>query len=401
MLNKKSVVFTALLYLLGAICIAPLVVIIYRSFIDFSGRLSASQYLVLFLQSEVFFIGFWNAFIYTLLILIFNIPLSIMSAYAFTHWRSKFKKPLFLMYIVLMLMPFQATLVPQYLMLKSLGIIHTPYAVIVPNIFATFGTFLLAQYMKGFNQSIYEAARIDGLNSFYIFFKIALPICKSMIVALSLLLLINYWSMIEQPLVFLEALSQMPLAVTISEVRAFDEIFYSAGVLFSVVPLLLYQYAHRDLLQGIALSSVRATHHDNGQVGHYRRKKALYIFLVIMLCFSSISQKVSYAMMPFVEVAEPTSGTLNLQSNHAAHYQTIIPTRAVYASQGEHYVFLIAPDKMFAGRHQSLQVAVTVLATDGVYTAISGALMPDSRVITLSEKKLRHGMYVKRQQGDN
>src|SRR5690606_1142775 len=120
--------------------------------------------------------GFWNSVIYTFVIIGINIPLSLLAAYGFSRFEFKGKGFLYWLYIVLMLMPFQATMVAQYLTLKALSIIDSPKAVILPNIFSTFGAFLITQYMRGMNKEIYDAGKIDGLSEFKLFLKIVMPL---------------------------------------------------------------------------------------------------------------------------------------------------------------------------------------------------------------------------------
>ena len=170
---KRKILLALLLFL----CLIPFGVTVVGS-LRVGGRWSMAQYGQLLLQTPRFFEGFWNSFFYTALILLFNVPLSLAAAYGFSRFRFKGRFPLFWLYILMILLPFQATVVPQYLTLKALGLLGGVGSVIWPNLFATFGTFLMVQYMKNFDRTLYEAAEIDGMGSFSLFVRLVLPVCQ-------------------------------------------------------------------------------------------------------------------------------------------------------------------------------------------------------------------------------
>lgn len=165
----RKIFKNAFIYIFSLICILPMMIMIFYSFKGIDGRFSLVQYGLALFQTEDFFRGFWNSIIYTFVIIGINIPLSLLSAYGFSRFNFKGKGVLYWLYIVLMLMPFQATMVAQHLTLKTLNIIDRPMAVILPNIFSTFGTILMAQYMRGINKEILDAGRIDGFGEFRLF----------------------------------------------------------------------------------------------------------------------------------------------------------------------------------------------------------------------------------------
>ncbi len=112
-----------------------------------------------------------------------------------------------------MLLPFQATSVPQYLTLDALDILDTGKAVILPCAYGAFGTFLLTQFMRGIDGEILEAARLDGVGNFSLLWRIVLPLCKPAVVSVLVLQFISFWSMVDQPVLFLQSEQLMPLSV--------------------------------------------------------------------------------------------------------------------------------------------------------------------------------------------
>lgn len=132
-----------------------------------------SQYKELLVESPVYLNMFWNSMKIVVPVVLGQLAVSSMAAYAFTVLRFKGKEAVFFLYIIVMLLPLQVTLMPNYLMAGWLGIQDSYLAIILPGIFNPFGTFLLRQSMKMIPEAYMESARIDGAGHFRIFF----PLC--------------------------------------------------------------------------------------------------------------------------------------------------------------------------------------------------------------------------------
>ncbi len=402
----KKVLKNILIYFISIICLLPMIIMIINSFTDYNGGFSLIQYGKVLFQTEDFFRGFWNSAIYIFIIIGINIPLSLLGAYGFSRFEFKGKGFLYWLYIVLMLMPFQATMVPQYLTLKALNIIDSPSAVILPNIFSTFGTFLMVQYMRRMDKEIYDAGRIDGLSEFKLFLKIVMPLCRSIISALTVLLFVNYWSMVEQPLVFISDKYYMPLSVTLNATGEFREISFAAGTVFSILPLLLYQFSYEDLTQGISLSSGLEGYEKIyiNEVKERRTQKqklgrGIIIFMAAMLSFTLITQKISYIMAPEIEVTKTKRGEItkdpfDKKSESLGIYDTIVPNSAIH-TEGENVIYVIIEEKSIRKRDQLVRINVKIEATNGYETAITGVLPYNSEVVKWTTKPLREGMNVR------
>lgn len=403
----KKAFKNVLIYLISIICLLPMLIMIVNSFKNYDGGFSLTQYGRILFQTEDFFIGFWNSVIYNFMIIGINIPLSLLAAYGFSRFEFKGKGFLYWLYIVLMLMPFQATMVAQYLTLKTLDIINSPNAVILPNIFSTFGTFLMVQYMKGMNKEIYDAGRIDGLSEFKLFLKIVMPLCRSIIFALTVLLFINYWSMVEQPLVFIKDKYYMPLSVTLNATGGFIEIAFASGVIFSILPLLLYQLSYEDLKQGISLSAgskenQKTTGLNEVKENITQKQKAgrgIVIFIVVMLFCTLITQKISYIMMPEVELTKPRRGQLKQEpfdeeSESLGWYNMIVPDSSIHR-ENQNIVYVIAKEKSIKKRKQVMKINVLIQATNGYETAIIATIPYNLKVVKWATKPLREGMNVR------
>lgn len=204
------------------------------------------------LTNPEFIQRFWNSVILVVPITVFQLILSLFAAYGFARYRGKFKRVVFFVLIILMLMPNQVMLVPNYLIGLSLGIEGSRWMLILPGIFSVFPIYLLTRTMRRIPKSYFEAAKLDGAGEFQLFRHIAVPMCKSMIVSVLLLVFIDYWNMVEQPLLFLDAEKQpLSLYLTATDTRHLGQTF-AAAVLYMILPLLLFLYGRKDLSKGIS-----------------------------------------------------------------------------------------------------------------------------------------------------
>ncbi len=148
-IKGMEIVISSIVYATAIICILPLFMMILYSLKNSSGGTwSLLQYARVLLQTPDFFQGFWNSVLYTGVTLAFNIPISLLAAYGFSFFKWNGRKTLFWLYIVLMLLPFQATIVAQYIILKQLKLLGRPMAVILPNIFQFLPLRICAEKVK-------------------------------------------------------------------------------------------------------------------------------------------------------------------------------------------------------------------------------------------------------------
>ena len=166
------------------------------------------------------------------------------------------KKVLFNLYIILMLMPFQVTMLSQYIVLNSLNMINTHWAIILPLMFSTFPIFIMYSAFEQVPDSVVEAARLDGAGSFRIFIYMAVPIAKRGIIAAVILGFLEYWNVVEQPVVFLKDKYLWPLSVYLPNVTEGSAGRAFTFALFSCVPSLIVFYVGRVILaEGISIGS--------------------------------------------------------------------------------------------------------------------------------------------------
>jgi multiple sugar transport system permease protein len=219
---------------------------------------SLDQYYTVLVGSTSFLMMFWNSVRLTLPIILGQMIVGSMAAYAFAMLKFRGRNPLFFLYIITMLMPFQVTLVPNYLMADTLGLIGKTSSIILPGIFATFGVFLLRQFMSYIPIENLEAARLDGAGHPTIFAKVILPLCAPALASLAILSCIDNWNMVEQPLIFLKDANLQPLSLFLSKLTsgAFG-VAFAASALFMAPILFIFLYGENYLVEGIQMSSLK------------------------------------------------------------------------------------------------------------------------------------------------
>lgn len=221
-------------------------------------QISVSQYADVLVNQPSFLILLTNSLKITVPVVLGNGIVSMLAAYGFSIWKWKHKEKIFFIYIVVMLMPLQAVLVPNYIVADQLGLTTSYLAIILPGIFSPFGTFLLRQNMKSLPKEYFEAAQMDGANSLYMFLHIALPQMKSGIAALAMLVFIEYWNIVEQVIIFIKEYYREPLSVFLSHIPSENiSMIFAASVVYMLLPLWFLMLGQKDLEKGIELSGIK------------------------------------------------------------------------------------------------------------------------------------------------
>ena len=176
-----------------------------------------------------------------------------VAAYSFTRWRGKVRSLIFFFYVILMLMPYQVTLVPNYLVADKLGILNTRWSIILPGIFAPFSVFLLTKFMRRIPYSVIESAKVDGAGEWQIFTRICLPQCRAALFSIAILVFVDYWNMVEQPLVLLNDAEMQPLSVYLSTINAGEiGLAFAMATVYMFPSLLIFLRGEEYLVDGIA-----------------------------------------------------------------------------------------------------------------------------------------------------
>ena len=159
---------------------------------------------------------------------------------------------LFFFYVILMLMPTQVTLVPNYLVSDWMNILDTNWAIWLPGIMSPFAVFLLTKFMRRIPKEVVEAAQIDGAGEWQIYRKICMPLCRGAIFSAAILVFIDYWNMVEQPLILLNDSEMHPLSVFLSKINSGEiGLAFAVATIYMVPSLLIFLYGEEYLVDGI------------------------------------------------------------------------------------------------------------------------------------------------------
>lgn len=215
-------------------------------------KVSLSQYATVLLKSPKYLLKFWNSVMYVVPIVVVQIGIALLTAYGFTRLRGKKREALFFGYVILTLLPYQVTLVPNYIVAKWIGILGTKWAILLPGFFSPFSVYLLTKYMRRISPSVIEAAKVDGAGEWKIFSRVCVPICKSAIFSVAMLVFIDYWNMVEQPLILLSDEEKYPLSIFLSRINNGEiGLAFAVAVIYMVPGLLMFLYGEDYLVDGI------------------------------------------------------------------------------------------------------------------------------------------------------
>ncbi len=211
------------------------------------------QYYTVLFKSPEYLFKFWNSIIYTVPIVVLQLAVATLASYGFARYDGKLKRVIFFSYIIMMLMPYQVTLVPNFLVSKAIGIYGTRWSIWLPGIFSPFAVYLLTKFMKRIPTEVIEAAQIDGADEWYIFSRVNMPLCKGGIAAISILVFFDYWNMVEQPLILLPDSDLHPLSVFLSKINTGEiSLAFAVAVIYLVPPMLIFLYGEDYLVEGIS-----------------------------------------------------------------------------------------------------------------------------------------------------
>lgn len=218
-----------------------------------------SHFVEIFLDSPAFFVMFWNSIKITFGVLIGQLIVGTMAAWGFAKYKFPGKKGLFLLYIILMLLPFQVLMLSDYLVLDQLKLTDNLWGIILPGVFSTFPVFIVHRFFTEIPDSLIESAKLDGAREWQLFRYIALPIGSSGIIASLVLSFLEYWSLIEQPLTFLKDKSLFPLSIFLPDITNVSKsgMAFAASVVTFLPALLVFLGGQDYLEKGIMAGAVK------------------------------------------------------------------------------------------------------------------------------------------------
>ncbi|WP_163539852.1 carbohydrate ABC transporter permease [Gracilibacillus sp. YIM 98692] len=203
----------------------------------------------------------WNSLLVAFLTTIGQIIFSSMAGYAFARMHFKGRDPLFLLYLATMMVPTQVTMIPQFILIREFGWLDSYQGLIIPTMFAVFGTFLMRQAMLSIPRELEEAAFMDGANHLRVFWHVCIPLIKPMIATLGIFTFMQSWNNFLWPLIVVSSneLATLPLGLSLLQGRwSTDWSLMMSGVVISVVPILIvYLFAQKYFIQGMTMSGMK------------------------------------------------------------------------------------------------------------------------------------------------
>ena len=220
---------------------------------------SLSQYYNILIEDMTILRYFVNSAMYAAAILLGQALLIPMMAYALSRFRFPGRDAIFFVVIMLMLLPFQVTMVPNVLTLRQMGLLDTVWAVILPMTIAPFSIFLLRQYMVSLPGDMIEAAQIDGAGTWRCFIHVVLPVCRPVLGAAVALSFADCWNLVEQPLTYLTTRTDLyPLSVVFNQLTEKSTgVEFAGAALYTLPALCIYLYFQADILEGVQLTELK------------------------------------------------------------------------------------------------------------------------------------------------
>ncbi len=201
-----------------------------------------------------------NSFVVAVSVTFLQILTSSLAAFAFARLRFRGREALFLLYLATLMIPFQVTMIPNFIVIRFLGWYDSYQALILPTAFSAFSTFLLRQYFLGIPMDLDEAARMDGASSWRIWWQVIMPLSGPVIAALTVFIFLGSWNNFLWPLVITTSLEMRTLPVGLSAFQGQYNVQWHllmAGAVIALIPVLVvYVAAQKWFVRGITLSGM-------------------------------------------------------------------------------------------------------------------------------------------------
>lgn len=253
------------------ISIYPFIYMLFLSFMEttsmklsveriLSAHYTLDNYRSIFREND-FLLYLKNSAIVTVYAVVVTCLISAMAAYAFAKKRFPGRKWMFVVYLATMMIPGQVTLIPCFLILKTLGMLNTYSAMVLPACGA-FGTLLVHQFLQTLPDDLLEAADIDGCSEIHKFICVVLPLIKPVLVSLAIFTFISVWGSLLLPLIVSTKAEMTTLTVAIASMKtAMTQTNYgfmmAASVISFLPPFILYCFLQKQFVEGIALSGTK------------------------------------------------------------------------------------------------------------------------------------------------
>ncbi len=204
---------------------------------------------------------FFNSLLVAVATTVGQVLVSSMAAYAFARMKFRGQNGLFLLYLATLMIPFQVTIIPLFILMRYLGWINSYQGLIAPGIFSAFGTFLLRQFFLSLPRDLEEAAFLDGANHFTVYWRVIMPLAKPALATLAIFSFMGSWNAFLWPLFIVrnEQLMTLPVGLATLHGRYLTQWnLVMAGAVITVIPMLIiYLLAQKHFVRGVVLSGLK------------------------------------------------------------------------------------------------------------------------------------------------
>jgi multiple sugar transport system permease protein len=203
----------------------------------------------------------YNTVKLTVIVTILQLLTSSFAAYAFAKLRFPYKNTLFLAYIATIAMPWQVYMVPQFIMMRGFGLTNTLTALICLQAFTAFGVFLMRQFYMSIPDELCEAARIDGMSEYGIWWRIMLPLSMPALSTLTIFTFVTTWNDFLGPLIYLTKTEvktiQIGIRMFITQYTQEYGLIMAASVVSLIPVLIVFLALQRFFVEGIASTGLK------------------------------------------------------------------------------------------------------------------------------------------------
>lgn len=204
---------------------------------------------------------FKNTIFLSVVITFIQVLTSSFAAYGFSKMQFKGRNTLFLAYIGTIAVPWQAYMIPQFIMMREFHLTDTLWSLVLLQAFSAFGVFLMRQYYMSIPEELSESARIDGLSEYGIYFRIILPLSKPAITTLAVLTFVNTWNDYMGPFIYLSSTEVKTIQLGLRMFVTLYDAQYAlimAASLVSIIPItIVFLFAQRYIIEGIATTGMK------------------------------------------------------------------------------------------------------------------------------------------------
>lgn len=210
---------------------------------------------------EMWHMGRWpmyfgNTVFITLTTIVIALATSVLGAYALSFIEFKGRGAVFLLVLLVLMVPTEALLIPNYVILHEMNLVNTRWAQILPYGGSVFGVFLLRQFFLSLPKSYWDAARIDGASHLRFLWSVALPLAKPVLFTIGLYIFIGSWNSFQWPLIVTTSHNVQPIEVEVQRLMSSQSVEWrrlsAAGIMATLPLVILFLFVQKYIIQGVS-----------------------------------------------------------------------------------------------------------------------------------------------------